>query len=347
MSTDKMPTTMKLCVDKKKESVMEDFGCEFVQPSEFNNKPFTYTYTNKPFARSKIDHDRSRTHAQNRVNGKTDPQTVARYQLAMRNGNVFPALVCFDYEGHTLKADGFHTDEAMQELGVEYVEGIYFFSHPDPFNVAAAFNTRSGYGESIADITEKAVRLYNLKKKACEESDEPVPVQADWARLFLLPEEHFNKALRRATTAEFLSFNDIKTDKIKHLQTYEYIHKVRGYDESAAVEIARLVANYQLPAIEVEKIVSGYLDSSKSAEAKKEFLRNAEIRIKRTTNNGKSSNPKGRRKNRSPEQMIKDGLITLSKKLESVDVDKFQKMIGDDSLRTAIVAVSKFIKSLK
>jgi hypothetical protein len=57
------------------------------------------------------------THLETQVRGKTNPGTVNRYRLAMRNGDKFPQMTAADVGGALVLVDGFHRRAALEALG--------------------------------------------------------------------------------------------------------------------------------------------------------------------------------------------------------------------------------------
>lgn len=344
-------TVMEMTAETNREQILEKCGCVMVAPSDYKGDLYTYTYTKEVIDRSDIDQTQSRLYAQNRINGKLDSNVASKYACCLKRGDKFPALVLFkmDNNGRYLKADGNHTDDALRQLGVQKISGVYLFSHPEPFRVAAILNSKNGFGEDLDDTLERAVADYNLKRKECEDAGKPVPTKTSWAQQWGVPDDQFNRACKVKETHTFLAFNAVDTARIKHDKTYEHISRVQRFDGAAAVQIANMAAAYELQAKDVEELVNSYLDNSKTTEDKKGYLANAELEIKKRTNNGKANNAtKGQRvKNRSPEVMCKDMTILLAQKLSTVDINAVQNMMSDEKLKDAVGVVSRFFKLLK
>lgn len=339
--------TIKCRMCPTKDAVLVDAGCVFVSPKEYKGKPFTYTFTNELLDRDKINQTKSRFIVQNRIDGKINEEATARYAASMQLGDIFPAIVLFaDEEGDLLKADGNHTDEAMSRVGVEIIEGVYYFSHPDPIEISGRFNTRTnGVGESLADTLEKAARLYNKQKLEAEEAGIDPIAQNKWAAQYRISEENFNRYLRVTETKKWVARNSIKVDSIRHNSSFEEIGRVRNIDEQAAIKIAEMAATFELAGKDVTGVVTDWMDPSKNFEDKNDYLKTIYSRFQRQTNNGKQNHARKSRK-RPIESLIKESMIKLSTMNKKADLGKLKKLLADKQLAEAANELANFIKTL-
>jgi hypothetical protein len=339
--------TMKMKKCDEKEAVIENSGCVFVQPSEFKWEPYTYTFQSTPFSRSDIDQKSSLENAQNRIDGKMNKDYGYKYKNSLEKGHIFPAIVVTkDKNGLIVKSDGFHTDFAMDLLGVEFIEGIYLFSHPDAIDIGAEFNSRTnGVGEKIEETLEKAIRCCNRHKIKCQQTGEPVRPNKTWADKFCIPEEAFNKALRISDLKKDLAKRNIQVDNIKHKTSFDAILKVNNVDKQGACRIATMASMYGLAAETVKELTDDYLDNSLTFEEKSRKLSSMEEKFKKRTNNGKIKSS-GIKKRATPELKIKEDLMRISHNAKKIDLDKIKNMIFDNDFKNSIEFLSLFLKNV-
>lgn len=329
-----------------KEQVLEDAGCVFVEPRDFNWEPHTYTYTTEPFNRSQIDQAKSVADVQNRFNNKLDEEFVSRYMLAMLKGDKLPALVLFkDEDGSIVKGDGFHTDAACDKLGVQVLLGVYLFADPEAVEVSGRFNVRGGCAECPGETKQRAVRLYSKKEAEARENGTEMMSMKQWAELYRIEEKDFQRAMRVNNQRAFLGTHGVLVDRIKGDQSFLQVGKVAKHDEESAIAIGKLAANYRLSATEVAAITDGFLDSGKNMAQKKEYLTQQELSYKKKTANGTRKVKACRR--RSAEVKFKDEIVSISKMLPKLDQKKVKKLTGDNGMRVAVAALLKFLADIK
>lgn len=338
--------TMKTMIMREsliKEAVLEEEGCRMVAPEQFNwDEEFTYCFQKSDFPRKSINQEKSKIKVQNRVNTKCDQDSVTRYLTGMKKGDLFPALVVFrDESGDILNADGIHTNEGMEQFGVETIQGIYKFSHPDPKKISALFNIRTnGVGVSLDDVLLTSVTTY----MAMEQRGEPLPSRKEFAEKYRVSEEQFNKKYRQTETRKFLSNNNIAVERIVHGTAIDAIHKVKSYDEAASVKIANLAVDYNTTAKIVENIAKDYLDTTKDSVAKQNVLLKWESDLKRQTNNGKQKPAKGKRKN--VEAVFRETLTKLENLSLKSDFSKLTSILVEPSVRKTALEVTSFLNKL-
>lgn len=336
-------TTCKMMTFSAKETVLEESGCVHVAPDDFTWDDLTYTFQTKPYDLSRINADKSKRHAQNRVSGKLDPEYVSQYSFCLKNGDVFPALCVFrDKDGDELVGDGLHTYESLRTIGANEVIGIYLFSHPKAItDVVPRFNVfTTGRGEPMSERMEKAIRSYMAKEKSGES---PMPSRKEFAKGFRISEENFNRNYRIAEMKLYLSLNAVDVDNIKEGNAIESIAQVAKIDKEAAIEIANMASTYRLSSKDVAIITDDYLDPSKSSTVKAKSIESHNQRLKISTSNGKSLS---KARKRGPEPVFKEALTKLANLAKKVDEAKLKNYMADPLMKTSVMQVKNLLARL-
>lgn len=339
------PKTIEMAFCPVKCKVLEKAGCQYVNPSDYKGELFTYTFTKEPFRLSLIDKKKSQDKVQNRWNGKINPDYVARYALCMEDGDKFPGIVLFKEGDDWFPADGFHTLEAAEKNGVEYVVGVFMFSAKSPLEVAATFNGRTtGNAEPVAETLEKAVRLYRQREKECLVAGIPAPTQKSWAAKFLLPESRFNLHYRTTATKRELVAEGVNAEKFED-STLEAIAKMRGYDRAASITVAKLVSQFGIKSHEVKKLEKDFNDPLKNAQQKQAVIDRYTTTLKIATDNGTLSR-KCRSRRKSTETTFKESITKIANLSQKVDVTAIKSLMADTTMASAVTQVQKFLKGL-
>lgn len=332
-----MKVEMGFCPVKCK--VLEMNGCIFVDPANYKNELYTYTFITGDFDLSSIELKSSLDKVQNRINGKVDLDYVSRFVLSMEDGFKFSAPVLFkDGFGKYLVADGIHTIHALQKREVEKINGVFVFSHPNPCEVASLFNSRTnGNSEPMNETLQKAANAYFK-----DQNSGNFYSAKSYAKKFAIPEDMFNKYLRAAKIKEKLAGAGIASDKIKD-PVLEQISRLDQIDESAALQLGKAVADYPVTLLETRKAVDDYLDKTNSMEKKKKSFEEHLLSFKISTDNGQ----KKRRRNVTKEQKLKEWATKGSNLFDKIDMNKLKMLMKDSSFSQALFKIQKCLSKLK
>jgi hypothetical protein len=100
-------------------------------------------------------------HLQQQVRGNTNPATVNRYRLAMKNGDVFPPITVADIHGSLVLVDGFHRCAAYEALGEWQTECDVVPCESLEQALWMAFNANMHHGQPLkASAVRPAFRAY-------------------------------------------------------------------------------------------------------------------------------------------------------------------------------------------
>ena len=346
VSTEVKVLTLKECPTK--EAILAENGCRMVSPTEFfeNREMWTYCFRKEPLPISDIDLELSKTF-QTRTGGveKIGQKWVGKYAFALSEGDEFPAAVATWIDEKLVLEDGNHTVHGGVKEGYTHISGVYIFLHPQPHDVAPQFNARcTGRGQEPDDHIELGVNRFRALEKEAEENGTPAPRAVDVARALRIDPPSLHRAIRLRKCDLFITENGLPKNSIEEAGVKEQIVSLMNMDTQAALAVAKLASEYSLPTQEVRNIVKEWQDPAKSGTQKSEYLESLRGQLKVKTNNGKK---KLTRQGKRPQEVImRDAIMSLSKRTASVDSDKLVKMLKNRGFRDSLEELVDWSKQL-
>ena len=322
-------------------------------PSDFDwGAERNWTFSNEPFDLSRLNGPKSIEKVQNRIgiNGQgLSRDHIQGYLYQIRNGSKLPGMCIAEWVGeqgvtHLLIWDGLHTYKALTEAEATHVQGIYFFTHPNPERLAPLFNLLcNGVGANPVDHVTLCARLYFDYRAVCENEGSKPMAQKVWAEEQLCDEKAFNRALARLDMRRECSRHFVNVENITSKTTWDHLSQIAQSSEPVAYEVAKMAADLRLKAKEVGDIKEGLKTTSKPLE----FLEERRQILQGSVKGGKPVPPVGGRKKRSNEVRFRDEVVKLATLVDRLDHNKVEHMLSNKGFSKAMYKLSSYFNRMR